>query len=143
MQVDLTYLVSLKDIDEFLNSFENHSPFSLKNEYKNFTKKCCFSSIQKAEENLAKEIKVSIEKYGYDTIYKIDNSKVAIVKLRIRDESSNRGKSGGWRIIGLIDNFELLFILLSIYNHSSGKDDITPNEKKALREMCIEYSRSK
>ena len=68
-----------------------------------------------------------------------ENYKIGILKCRMADDKHNKGKSYGWRVIALIDDINSIFILLSIYMHSKGKNDLTPIENKKVRELCDEY----
>lgn len=68
--------------------------------------------------------------------------KIAIMKYRMQDISSNSGKRKGWRVVALIDEKNDLFFLLDLYKHSNGKDDLTPDENKKVRLLCDEYADS-
>lgn len=66
---------------------------------------------------------------------------IAVIKFRMKDDNSNFGKSKGWRVVAIIDNINGIFILLDFYKHSKGKDNLTENEKKIVKEMCDEYAK--
>ena len=91
---------------------------------------------------IASEIKVGLEhlKQG-DVLYNSkQNYKIQIIKFRIADWNTNSGKSGGWRIIGLVDILNSIFFLLSMYKHSSGKANISKSESNKVKNLCDEYS---
>lgn len=136
------FVVDSDIIDEFFNAFNNKNPFTLKSEIKTFRK--IYGKISDEEFNglFANEISAAYKsvKPG-DYIY--HNSKryrIAILKFRMKDGKSNAGKSAGWRIVSLVDEENDLFILLSIYKHSQGKDNLTDSEKNAVKALCDEYA---
>ncbi len=144
MLENYNYLIDVETIEEFISKFDNKSPFSLKKEFKEYKKVNNFKNDSECVNLLALEIDSAlVMSDNSNIIYSCERYTIAIIKLRIKDESSNRGKSGGWRIIGLVDKIEKLFVLLSIYRHSSGKDDLSPYEKSQLRCFCDEYADSK
>ena len=58
-------------------------------------------------------------------------------KVRIADPKRGKGKRGGARVIYLYVPEAKWFFLLDIYGKDE-KDDLTANEKKALREVVTE-----
>ena len=92
--------------------------------------------------NLSDEIANIIQNnLGIITIYRHERV-ISIVKFRIKDEKSNRGKSGGFRVVGLVDKANDLFVVLSIYRHSEGKDNISEEMKNYYRKVCAAYYES-
>jgi len=75
---------------------------------------------------------------------KLTDHKTFITKVRLPDHSSKSGKSGGYRCLVLIDFINNKAILLHIYKKKgrSQKDDITPEEKKALSKVHQVYRQS-
>ena len=61
-------------------------------------------------------------------------------KLRIADPKRQKGKRGGARVIYLHIPEADQFLMLDIYGKGE-KDDLTPAEKKDLRELAREYKR--
>jgi hypothetical protein len=61
-------------------------------------------------------------------------------KLRIADRRRQKGKRGGARVIYLHIPEANQFLMLDIYGKGE-KDDLTPAEKKNLRELAREYKR--
>jgi hypothetical protein len=61
-------------------------------------------------------------------------------KLRIADPKRQKGKRGGARVIYLHIPEAEQFLMLDIYGKGE-KDDLTPVEKKDLRELAREYER--
>ena len=61
-------------------------------------------------------------------------------KLRIADPKRQKGKRGGARVIYLHIPEVGQFLMLDIYGKNE-KDDLTPTEKKDLRELAREYKR--
>ena len=61
-------------------------------------------------------------------------------KLRIADPKRQKGKRGGARVIYLHIPEASQFLMLDIYGKSE-KEDLTPAEKKDLRELARDYKR--
>ena len=61
-------------------------------------------------------------------------------KLRIADPKRQKGKRGGARVIYLHIPEVGQFLMLDIYGKNE-KDDLTPTEKRDLRELAREYKR--
>ena len=61
-------------------------------------------------------------------------------KVRIADPRRQKGKRGGARVIYLYIPEANQFLMLDIYGKNE-KDDLTPAEKKDLRELAREYKR--
>ena len=61
-------------------------------------------------------------------------------KLRIADPRRQKGKRGGARVIYLHIPEVSQFLMLDIYSKGE-KDDLSPAEKKDLRELAREYKR--
>jgi putative transcriptional regulator len=59
-------------------------------------------------------------------------------KLRVHDRTRQKGKRGGARIIYLHLPETGQFLMLDVYGKNE-KDDLTPTEKKELRELAREY----
>jgi len=59
-------------------------------------------------------------------------------KLRIADPVRRKGKRGGARVIYLHIPEVNQFLMLDIYGEDE-KDDLTPAEKKSLRELARQY----
>jgi hypothetical protein len=61
-------------------------------------------------------------------------------KMRIADPRRQKGKRGGARVIYLHVAEAEQFLLLDIYGKDE-KDDLTPSQKKDLRELARQYKR--
>ena len=61
-------------------------------------------------------------------------------KLRIADPKRQKGKRGGARVVYLHIPEVGQFLMLDIYGKNE-KDDLTPTEKRDLRELAREYKR--
>lgn len=61
-------------------------------------------------------------------------------KLRIADPKRQKGKRGGARVIYLHIPEAEQFLMLDVYGKGE-KEDLTPAEKKELRELAREYKR--
>jgi hypothetical protein len=61
-------------------------------------------------------------------------------KLRIADPKRQKGKRRGARVIYLHIPEADQFLMLDIYSKGE-KDDLTPREKKALRELAQQYKK--
>ncbi|NLE39642.1 MAG: type II toxin-antitoxin system RelE/ParE family toxin [Pirellulaceae bacterium] len=61
-------------------------------------------------------------------------------KLRIADPKRQKGKRGGARVIYLPIPEANQFLMLDVYGKGD-KDDLTPSEKRDLRELAREYKR--
>ena len=61
-------------------------------------------------------------------------------KLRIADPKRQKGKRGGARVIYLYIPEANQFLMLDVYSKGQ-KDDLSPSEKKDLRELAREYKR--
>ncbi len=64
----------------------------------------------------------------------------ALRKLRVADPKRRKGKRGGARVIYLHIPEADQFLMVDIYGKGE-KDDLTPAEKKDLRELAREYKR--
>lgn len=139
-----SFIVSPDQIEEIFSEFTHRNPFSYKKEYKDYKKNFRSMSDNEFEGLLSNELQAAYKnaKPG-DYIYHNDKKfKVAILKFRKKDDISNSGKSGGWRLIALVDEINKVLYLLSIYKHSKGKNDLTPEENKKVRLLCDEYVNS-
>jgi mRNA-degrading endonuclease RelE of RelBE toxin-antitoxin system len=125
--------------------FENNSPISLKKDYKNLFGKDYPSIV---ESWIIRNLYLVITKSPNSLIklqgIKLTDHKTFITKVRLPDHSSKSGKSGGYRCLVLIDFINNRAILLHIYKKKgrSQKDDITPEEKKALSKVHQVYRQS-
>ena len=145
MQQSIThFIIDAEEIDNIFNSFTHKSPFNLKKSIKVIMKEYNYSDYNDFYAHLFLEIQTAYKDvkpknyiYHNGKYYKI-----AILKYRMQDISSNSGKSKGWRIVALVDEENNLFFLLDLYKHSNGKDDLTPDENKKVRLLCDEYADS-
>lgn len=124
------------DPEIITNSFSN-LPFPLRKNYKEYCKSFKGKKKEDANVTLALEIRNAL-KTKYTKLYSIGNI-VIIVKTRISKNDSNKGKSSGWRIIGLLDHTNKMFILFNVYSHAQGIDNITKEEKEELIKIAKEY----
>ena len=142
MQQNITvFIVNPDKIDEIFKDFIHKSPFSLKKSIKTMMKYYklddndfyCQLSLELSSSY--KDVKPKNYIYHNGKYFKI-----AILKYRMMDYQSNSGKSKGWRIVALVDELNNYFYLLDLYKHSQGKDDLTPDENKKVRQLCDEYA---
>ena len=138
----LYFIVDPNKIEEIFSSFEHKNPFSLKSQYKEY-RKYIGKNISDEEfiNYLAIEIQVAYKnvKSGDYIYHNGNNYKVAILKFRANDIKSNKGKSGGWRVVALVDEINSFFYLLCLYKHSKGKDNLDNIEKQKVCQLCDEY----
>ena len=82
---------------------------------------------------------------SYAICYKCKRDiRIHYAKIRVPDEKRNRGKSGGYRVISLIDSDIQYCFVLHIYRHAHGEDnDISKNDKNSLEKLVEEYYNSK
>lgn len=145
MQQNITnFIIDPQDIEDIFDTFVHKNPFSLKKEYKNFKKEYAALDDVMFLGLLSLEIQAAYKNAKQSNyIYHNKNQhKIAIIKFRIRDVKSHSGKSNGWRAIALVDEINNIFYLLSLYKHSNGKDNLTSQEKREVRDLCDEYSES-
>lgn len=82
----------------------------------------------------------TIKKSNY--LYRSKNNfNIVILKYRMKDVNSNKGKSAGWRIIALVDEINQIFYLLDLYKHSNGKENLRDDEFSKLKLLCDEYAK--
>lgn len=68
--------------------------------------------------------------------------KISYAKIRYTKTNDNHGKSGGYRLIVLVDMYSKLAIVLHIYSKKDC-DNITKAEEKLLRDLIDAYFYSK
>ena len=145
MQQSITnFIIDVEELDNIFSTFDHKSPFNLKRSIKEIMKEYNYSDYTDFYAHLALEIQTAYKdvrpkNYIY---HNGKNYKIAVLKYRMQDISSNSGKSKGWRIVALIDEDNDVFFLLDLYKHSKGKDDLTPDENKKVRLLCDEYANS-
>ena len=122
--------------DIIIKSFPN-LPFPLKKNYKEYCKDFQRKKSDEIEKILALEIRNALNNH-YDIIYVYERI-IIISKTRMAKKNNNKGKSAGWRIIGLIDKENEMFILFDIYSHEQGKDNITKKEKEEIVKIAKAY----
>lgn len=133
----VTYKIVI-DADVIDEQFGNYSPYNLKRDLKNISEK----EITYIANEIGDEIYRGPERPAYAVIYKSTvNRNINFSKIRCEDKKRNKGKSGGYRCIVLIDEINRLGYILHIYSHSNF-DDITTNEKNKLRVLIEEYVKS-
>ncbi len=141
---ELIFFIEPDKIEKNFPFISKMTPFSLKSDLKTMMKNDHFFDEKEFIIHLVNELNTVCKHIKTsDIIYhNNDNYKICILKFRMADYKNNKGKSCGWRIISLIDYDNSIFILLSIYMHAKGKNDLTPNENKKVRELCDEYANS-
>jgi hypothetical protein len=142
MQNNVTdFIIDSEMIDKFFENYNNKNPFHLKAELKELYKSSNIQSYKDFIAHLGDEIQAAyINSKKGDYIYHCNqNFRIAILKFRMKDISTNSGKSSGLRIVALIDEISNLCIVLSLYKHSKGNDNITKEEHERLKKLCNEY----
>ena len=117
--------------------FEGYSPFNLVKDFKN--------DLKESPEWLGKEIEAAFIQQSYavlleETVYKL-NSKFQLIKLRVKDPSSNKGKSGGYRCIVLIDWYSKFVIPVHLYFKPS-EEKLTEIQNNLLNDLLKGYINS-
>lgn len=112
----------------FMQCFGTHSQKSLKKDYK----KCFDKKIEKEKTRIARDLFIEVNKplSKFDKLKGIKpQDKILVVKIRIADIESRKGKQGGFRCIVLIDLTQNYALLLHIY-HKKNKTDLTNSDIK-------------
>lgn len=122
--------------EEFANS-----PFNLKKDCKYINEE----EMIWIAENVQAEAEANRKSDTYSILYKCNaNYKITYCKIRTEDKTRRRGKSGGYRVIALVDREDNLVFILHVYRHSHGEDDnISPADKNKLKKLIDEYNTSK
>ena len=138
----INFIVEPDKLDNIFKDFLHKSPFNLKKSIRIMMKDYNFIDENNFYYNLTLELNSAYKEVKpKDYIYHNGKCyKIAILKFRMQDASSNSGKSKGWRVISLVDEKNDLFFLLNLYKHSQGKDDLTPIENRKIRLFCDEYA---
>ena len=113
--------------------FKDKLPFNLKNELKKIRRTYGIKR-EEIEEFLGDEsrfLKKDLITYYHDKY-------VAIAKLRYANKSINKGKSGGLRLIFMIDYVHKYIILLSVYSKSD-KDELSTEEQNKIKILAKKY----
>lgn len=140
---NLKFIVDTDKIEEIFSTFNSKSPFNLKKsiksmlkEYNNLDYSDFYVRLALYLENAYKTIKKS------NYLYRSKNNfNIVILKYRMKDINSNKGKSAGWRIIALVDEINQIFYLLDLYKHSNGKENLRDDEFSKLKLLCDEYAK--
>ena len=112
----------------FVGCFGTHSRRSLQNDYK----RCFEKKIEKLKVRIARDLSIEVNKplSSFDKLRGIKpQDEVLVVKLRIADSESNKGKQGGYRCIVLIDLNNHQALLLHIY-HKKFKTNLSSADIK-------------
>ena len=139
---EIDFIVEPKIINEIFNDFKHKSPFNLEKIIKDYIKQYKIQDETQFFVLLSQELKsaykhISNRHYIY---HSHSFYSVVIIKYRMSDFTQNKGKSSGFRVVALVDEINKLFYLLDLYKHSDGKDNLTPDEKTKLKELCDEYT---
>jgi hypothetical protein len=120
--------------DDIDRSFGTLSPFNIKNDFKR-------TGVDEKylAENIAALIKSgTCGSYVELRIEYFKKKKITYSKMRLEDQDNNKGKSGGLRVIVLIDHLDHLGIPLHIFSKSE-KDNISKKEINELNNLLDEY----
>ena len=113
------------------------SPFNLKRDTKGFQEE----EINRIEKDVADELaygphgETYVERY-YSKISRL----ITYSKVRVEDKKRDRGKSGGYRCVVLVDNKNQIGYILHIYRHGHGEDNIHRKEEKVIGKIVDEYA---
>lgn len=126
------------DPDIITESFKS-TPFNLKKDLKPFSQ----DDIERFAEEIVNEICHGTERPPLITTPHWDKSRnYGWIKVRLEDKENNRGKSGGYRCIVLIDKVLNAVFVLHIYRHGRVKADLNIKEIKALNSIVDEYAKA-
>lgn len=129
-------------IDPHINEYEFElSPYNLKKDIKGMT-----TGKQKSiATSITYELMNGPGRPSYSICYRCQNDiRIHYAKIRISDSDSNKGKTGGYRIISLIDDDIKYCFVLHIYKHAHGEDnDISKSDKNLLEKLVEEYYKCK
>jgi len=117
--------------------FSACSPFNTVSDFKRF--------LKGGPKWFYDELDNSVYINSYDTLTSITSSKLNckydIIKIRVSDPHTNKGKSYGLRCIVLLDNRSHDAFPLHIYDKKD-KKDLTQNEKNQMRTLLTLYIKS-
>lgn len=134
-------IINPKVIDKLICEINEDLPFNLNKALKEIKKNYNIKNDLEFTLKLAEQIKCCLKLIKRsDYLYTANSFKLGILKFRSDDASQNKGKSSGYRIIGLIDEINSIFILFYIYKHSEGIDNINKKDLQKLKEICDKYS---
>ncbi|MDD3382030.1 MAG: type II toxin-antitoxin system RelE/ParE family toxin [Bacilli bacterium] len=117
-------------IDEIFFGYTN-----LKKDFKKIGLKNCISKQHKVINSIVYEISNGPRANINIVLYEV-KIKNTINKIRVKNENDNRGKSGGYRAICLVDMNNRISFLLHIYSKSE-KENINQNEYSNFK-ICLE-----
>ena len=140
---NLKFIIDADIIEKIFSTFNSKSPFNLKKSIKSMLKE--YNNLDYSDFYV--RLALDLEK-AYKTIknsnylYRSKNNfNIVILKYRMKDVNSNKGKSAGWRIIALVDEINQIFYLLDLYKHSNGKENLSNDEISKLKLLCDEYAK--
>ncbi|MDR1697847.1 MAG: hypothetical protein LBR37_02910 [Erysipelotrichaceae bacterium] len=104
--------------------------------FKQLNMKAMLKKCEISAENLAEEVLAGFERVK-DAPQSIRDKHLKIYKIRIKNEKTNRGKSGGYRVWIMVDCTEELIIVYSVYNKSDERKYI--KDSKRYNEIFDKY----
>lgn len=119
-------------------TFGPFSPFRLKNDIKDIEDK----EVNNIAKCVGEELNNGPGRKTFAKMYvSTKNCKIYYAKIRTEDSDRNKGKSGGYRCIVLVNEIDTIGYILHIYRHKD-KDTISSKEKNKLRKLTDEYASS-
>lgn len=120
------------------------TPFNYKKDVKNIS----HEKLLSLSEELGNAIHYGINRPpASSAVYWGKKRLVALSKVRLNDENSDNGKSGGYRCIALIDLCNNAIFVLHIYKHNKEEDrsvnkELSKRKKNKLKSLVDEYTQS-
>lgn len=130
----------LIDVPKLYEIFKEDSPFNILKDVKDL--EITEDELEILGKNIADELIIGPHSKTYVILHWDDKHLVNYSKIRCQIESSNKGKSSGYRCIVLVDNKEHIAYLLHIYTHKE-KDNISNKENNQLHKLVEEYIKAK
>lgn len=126
---------------DFIENEIRISPYNLRKDLKDIS----IEAYREIGSNILNELILGPGRPSNSICYRCKNNIcIYYSKIRIKDLERNKGKSGGYRIISLVDEEDLFCFVLHIYRHAHGEDnDISKNDKNKLERIVEEYYKSK
>ncbi len=116
------------DPEKVQSFFGTASPFNLKNELRGIEQKDQEYIIS----TIADQLVLPAKPPARCIITR--NKNIYIIKIRCQNPGNNKGKSGGYRVVVLVDENLSIGIILSIINKSNSAD-LTMKEKNILKKL--------
>ena len=141
----MTNIQIVADEDVIDQTFRSISPFNLKNDFKTHFGR----DYTQEKKSLIQDLSLSINEPTGNSVKRmalghleIENKMIYVVQVRMADQVSKKGKSGGFRCIVLLDKLINVGYLLHIFPKNK-VDKIDEQERKKLNTLLVKYIYSK